>query len=186
MRDVDRLTELLELASSGDSEAAAKLGEATYQELRALARHALRPQRQAQTLCTTALVHEAYLRMAGRKDVVFENRRKFFAFAARIMRSVLVDEARERQAGKRGGGAASLPLEEVLHTLETSQRDLLELNEALDGLFELDDRLGRLVELRFFSGLNVEEAAEVLDISVPTAVRDWRTARAWLRKELVN
>jgi RNA polymerase sigma factor (TIGR02999 family) len=133
---------------------------------------------------TTALVNEAFLRLAGPSAPSFDYRGQFFAFAARVMRNVLVDYVREGQASKRGGGVANVTLDEALQVVKESKLDLMMLDEALIRLEEMDVRLSRLVELRFFAGLDIKGVAAELGISVSTATRDWRTARVWLQREL--
>jgi len=151
-----------------------------YEELLSIARARLRRYRPGETIGTTALVHEAYLSLAGRNVVAVRDRAHFLALASRAMRCVLVDYARARGAEKRGGNGASVTLGDV--RIEADQRalDLLVLDRALDALARHDERLGRLVEFRFFGGLSYDEIAEVSGLSVPTVKRDWQRARAWL------
>jgi RNA polymerase sigma factor (TIGR02999 family) len=151
-----------------------------YGELKRLAR-AARAGRAGETLSTTALVHEAYLKLAPSAGAGWEGRAHFFGVAARAMRQLLVDAARRRARVKRGGGGAAVTLDEGGHAAPTRGDELLALDEALDRLAALDPRQARVVELRFFGGLTSAEAAEALGISVPTVERDWRAARAWLR-----
>jgi RNA polymerase sigma-70 factor, ECF subfamily len=155
-----------------------------YTELRRLARHHMRKERAGHAMQTTALIHEAYLRLIDARHVRLENRRHFFAVAARLMRQVLVDLARERGSRKRGGAARQVSLDEALAVGEQRDEGLLALDEALDALAEIDPRKSRMVELRFFGGLSVEETAEALDISVETIHRDWRLAKSWLLRRL--
>ena len=185
--DVDRrgaVTEALSRFSSGESKAVDDLVPLVYDELRSLARSHMRAEQVGHTLATTALVHEAYLRLFGTGDVDFEDRRHFFGAASRAMRRVLVDHARARSRAKRGGGAPHVPLHEVLLPAGTTASDVLDLDEALTRLEVVSARQARLVEHRFFAGFTIEEAAEALGISVATAKRDWALARAWLNVEL--
>jgi RNA polymerase sigma factor (TIGR02999 family) len=135
-------------------------------------------------LQTTDLIHEAYLRLIDQQQVEWQNRLHFFGIAAQIMRRILVDHARSRQAAKRGGSAIRLPLEEALVALPGKDLDFVALDEALNRLAEMDPQQGQIVELRFFSGLSVEETGKVLDVSERTVKRDWNVAKAWLRREL--
>jgi RNA polymerase sigma factor (TIGR02999 family) len=178
------VTQLLLAWSSGDKAALDQLMPLVYAELRRLAKHHMRNERMGQTLQTTALIHEAYLRLIDARQVRLENRRHFFAAAARLMRQVLVDLARERGSRKRGGVARQVSLDEALAV--SSQRDegLLALDEALSALSQIDPRKGQMVELRFFGGLSVEETAEALGVSVETIHRDWRLAKSWLLRRL--
>ena len=155
-----------------------------YGELRRLAKHHMRRERAGHTLQTTALVHEAYLRLVDASQVKLENRRHFFAAASRSMRQVLVDLARERGSQKRGGAAERVSLDEAMVVGEQRDEGLLALDEALEALAEFDARKSQMVELRFFGGLSVEETAEALDVSVETIHRDWRLAKSWLLRKL--
>jgi len=174
------ISQLLLAWSEGDKAASEQLIPLVYGELRRLAKHHMRRERAGHTLQTTALIHEAYLRLIDASQVKLENRRHFFAVASRLMRQVLVDLARERGSHKRGGAVEQVSLDEAL--VVGSQRDegLLALDEALRELAEFDERKSQVVELRFFGGFSVEETAETLDISVETVHRDWRLARSWL------
>jgi RNA polymerase sigma factor (TIGR02999 family) len=180
------LTGLLQAWNDGDPEAMNELMPLVYAELHRLARANLRGERADHTLQATALVNEAYVRLVGQTRVRWQNRAQFFGTAAQFMRRILVDHARDRLSAKRGGGAPRVELDEAL--LATSERgiDLLALDAALERLERLDPRQGRLVVLRFFGGLTIEEAAAVLDISPATAKREWTTARIWLRRELAE
>jgi RNA polymerase sigma factor (TIGR02999 family) len=177
------VTALLRDWSGGDPRALERLMPLVYGELRKLAASYLRRERSDHTLQPTALVHEAYLRLVDQRGVDWHNRAHFFGIAARMMRRILVDHARRRQAAKRDGAAyrisGSGDLVEAGH-----DPDLLALNSALDGLEALDPRQARIIELRFFGGLTVEETAEVVGISTATVKREWQTARAWLAREL--
>ena len=161
-----------------------------YDELHRQAHRYLRGERRgSHTLQTTALINEAYLRLIGQKSVEWQNRAHFFALAANMMRRILVDYAKTRHRAKRGGGDEDLPLEDALTvaaetTSEAVKIDLIALDSALDRLAAKDERLARIVELRYFSGLTVEETAEVLKISEMTVKRDWNVAKAWLHKEI--
>ena len=154
-----------------------------YDELRKLAHRYLRNQRPEHTLQSTALVHEAYLRLKKQKDLHFDNRRQFFALAALIMRQVLVDYARSRQAAKRAAGWR-VSLDDSPSLLRVKSVELIALDDALNGLAQLDAQQSQIVELRFFGGLSIEETAEVLGVSPATVKRHWTTARIWLHREL--
>jgi RNA polymerase sigma factor (TIGR02999 family) len=156
-----------------------------YDELRRLARAHLRRERPGHTLETTALVHEAYVRLAGQTELSPDDRTRFFAIASNTMRRVLVDYARERRRLKRGGGAAAVPLEEVEPFLsEDEAEELLALDDALGRLAELNPRAATVVQHRFFGGFTLEETAALLEVSLKTVQRDWLAASAWLRKEV--
>jgi RNA polymerase sigma-70 factor (ECF subfamily) len=177
-----QLTRLLEAWQHGDSAAADKLVPLVYSELRRIAASKLRSERDGHTLQPTALVHEAWLRLMQQHDSGWQNREQFFAIAAQAMRRVLVDHARKRHAAKRGDGEAPVDVDEVSQILTVTLPDdrLLALDDALEGLAALDARQARIVELRFFGGLSVEETASVLAISPTTVKREWATGRAWL------
>ena len=177
------MTGLLVAWSRGDQAAGAPLMDAVYDQLRQLARAHLRRERSDQSLPATALVHEAYVKLVDQRHVQWQNRAHFFAIAARIMRRLLVDRARNRDADKRGV-AITVPLTDFDPAGPAQPPDLLELDIALDKLAALDARQARLVELRFFGGLTVDEAAEVLDVAPITVKRDWALARTWLYVEL--
>jgi RNA polymerase sigma factor (TIGR02999 family) len=177
------VTRLLQAWSDGDAAALDRLFSAVYRELHRQAERYMRGQSPGHTLQATALVNEAYLRLAGGQSVDWKGRAHFFGVAAKAMRSILVDHARARGASKRGGGAEPVTLATLGETPGQSV-EVLELDEALRGLAALDPRKATLVELRWFGGLSIEEAAEVLEVSPATAKREWRTARAWLRREL--
>jgi RNA polymerase sigma-70 factor, ECF subfamily len=177
------LTQLLRRLRAGDEEAAAQVAAAAYGELRKLAARCLRRERPGHTLQPTALVNEAFLKLAANTRAEWRDRAQFYAVAARLMRRILVDYARKRRAGKRGGGN-QVTLEENLVLREERIEDVLGVDEILERLEALDPRQGRIVELRFFSGLTVEEIAEVLGISTPTVKREWSSAKAWLHREL--
>jgi RNA polymerase sigma factor (TIGR02999 family) len=183
--DADRLTvDLLERWRCGDRAALDALMPVVYQELRDLAKHYLRGESPNHTLQSTALVHEAYVRLAGQKTPDWKGRTHFYGVAARLMRQILVDHARGRNADKRGGGAITLSLDERLVGGAPQNLDILALDEALNRLGELSPQQSQIVELRFFSGLSIEETSEVLGLSSGTVKRGWTTARAWLFREM--
>ena len=179
-----RITHLLKEWSDGDQEALEELTPLVYEELRQQAARYLRKERPGHSLQATALIHEAFLRLIDVKDVEWQNRAHFFAIAANLMRRILVDHARKRDAEKRGGDQVRLTLDESLALAQETDVDLLAIDEALDRLAALDPQQARVVELRFFSGLTVEETATALGISAKTVKRDWSVARAWLRREI--
>jgi RNA polymerase sigma-70 factor (ECF subfamily) len=178
------VSELLVLLSKGDQAAASKLIPIVYGELHRLARHYMRKERTDHTLQTTALVHEAYLRLTEQRVQNWRNRAHFFGIAAQLMRRVLLDHARACHAGKRGGDQERLPLEEALVFSPQKSVELIALDQALDRLAELSPRQSQVIELRFFGGLSVEEAAEVMGVAPKTVKRDWSIARAWLHREV--
>lgn len=180
------VTRLLVEWRQGDEAALARLIPIVYGELRRVASAHLRGEHTARTLQTTALVHEAYLRLVGLDRMTLHNRTHFFAMAARLMREILVDHARRRNAAKRGAGITVLGLEGVDAGAgaESAVVDVIALDEALDDLAALDQRLCRVVELRFFAGLSIAEAAEALGVSTATVERDWTVAKAWLLQQL--
>jgi RNA polymerase sigma factor (TIGR02999 family) len=178
------VTRLLLAVREGDANAASELVPLVYEELRRLAGHYMRGERPGHTLQATALVHEAWLKLIGATPVEFESRSHFFAMAAQQMRRILVDHARARQADKRGGPAEKLPLNEVVVGPEAEQADILALDDALQTLARLDPQQSRIVELRYFGGLSIEETASALGISPATVKRDWNMAKAWLYQEL--
>ena len=177
------LSELLANWQAGDQQTLEGLLPLAYGELRRLAHRYLRKQRPDHTLQSTALVHEAYLRLANQKHLHFGNRNQFFALAALIMRQILVDYARAREAAKRAGGCR-VTLDDSPSLLRGKSLELIALDDALKGLAQLDAQQSRIVELRFFGGLSTEEAAEVLGISPATVKRKWLTARIWLHHQL--
>jgi RNA polymerase sigma-70 factor, ECF subfamily len=178
------VTGLLAMWVSGDRNALDRLIPLVYEELRKLAHRELRKERPDATLATTALVHEAYLRLVDQTRARFETRSHFLNVAAQMMRRVLVDEARKRRAGKRGSGIPRVSLDDAPEPSVDPAGYLLELDEALTRLESLDPKLSRIVELRYFGGLTLEETAEILGVSTTAAWRDWNTARAWLHDEL--
>jgi RNA polymerase sigma-70 factor (ECF subfamily) len=178
------VTAMLRDWSNGNRESQDQLFRAVYNELHRQAARYLRQEHDGLSLQTTDLIHEAYLRLVDQQQVEWQNRLHFFGIAAQIMRRILVDHARSRQAAKRGGSAIRLPLEEALVALPGKDLDFVALDEALNRLAEMDPQQGQIVELRFFSGLSVEETAKVLNVSERTVKRDWNVAKAWLRREL--
>jgi len=180
-RDV---TQLLSLWSGGDRAALEPLMEAVYGELRHLAHSYLRRERPGNTLQSTALVHEAYLRLIDQKSVTWQNRAHFFGIAANMMRRILVDHARSRKASKRGAGISILTLDDAVAGSGPRDLNLIVLDHALEHLAEIDPQQSRIVELRFFAGLSIEDTAEVLKISPATVKREWAIAKAWLYREM--
>jgi RNA polymerase sigma factor (TIGR02999 family) len=180
------VTELLRAWSQGDSAALDRLVPLVYEELRRQARRFLRRERTGHTLQTNGLVHEAYLRLIDQHETDWKNRAHFFGVAAQMMRRVLIDHARSKQAAKRGGGEVQVTLDDAEVAADERGIDLLELDEALTRLAALDAPQARLVELRYFTGLTIEETAEVLGTSPATVKREWALARAWLRRELAH
>jgi len=178
------LTAWLQAWSAGDLAVEERLLPAVYDELRRQARLQLRRERREHTLSPTAVVHEAYLRLVGQRRARWESREQFFAVAARMMRRVLVDHARSHGTVKRAGGAVHVSLEEGIAVELPRELDLLALDAALDELAALEERHARIVELRFFGGLSLEETAEALLVSPATISREWRLARAWLHRRL--
>jgi RNA polymerase sigma factor (TIGR02999 family) len=180
------VTELLRSWGTGDQQALEALMPLVYNELRRLARRYLVGESAGHTLQSTALVHEAYMRLVDWRNVEWQNRAHFFGLAAQMMRRVLVDRARERQAAKRGSGCVKLSLDHALEMPADDKVDLGALDQALTRLERLDPQQSRIVELRFFGGLSIEETATALGISTATVKRSWSTARTWLRRELLK
>ncbi len=178
------VTMLLKQISSGNQNAVAELVPLLYDELRRMASRYLQRERPGHTLQATALVHEAYLRLVDQKGVEWQNRSHFFGVAAQQMRRILVDYARAHHAAKRGGPLPKISLDDALAIAEGRTGDLLELDEVLTRLASIDAQQVRIIELRFFAGLTVEETAEVLNISPATVKREWTTAKAWLAREI--
>jgi RNA polymerase sigma factor (TIGR02999 family) len=178
------ITALLSELTQGNREAAEKLIPLIYDELKRLARGYMRRERADHTLQTTALVHEAYLKLIRQKVANWQSRAHFFGIAAQLMRRILVDYARGHLREKRGGAKIVLPLDEALVFSPEHSEELVKLDEALERLSKLDARQGRIVELRFFGGLSVEETSQLLDVSPKTVKRDWAVAKAWLHGEL--
>jgi RNA polymerase sigma-70 factor, ECF subfamily len=181
-----RVTQLLQQWSSGDNAALAELTPLVYEELRRLAHHYMDGERPGHTLQTTALVNEAYLRLADQTNSNWQSRAHFFAVAARAMRHILVNYAKSNQAQKRGGGAARIELDEAAILSPEQSKEIVDLHEALERLATLNSRKARVVELKYFGGLNQDEIAEVMKISTVTVRRDWMFAKTWLYDELQN
>lgn len=183
-RPQGEITELLEACSSGERDAFDRLMPLVYDDLRAIAHRRLGLERSDHTLNTTAIVHEAYLKLVDQATATWRDRAHFFAVSARVIRNLLIDYARERKAIKRGGEAFRLPLDERLAGEPPRTVELLALDEALTALGRHDERLERVVECRFFGGMSMKETAETLGVSLSTAERDWRRARAYLYEAL--
>jgi RNA polymerase sigma factor (TIGR02999 family) len=181
-----RVTQLLAHWSHGDDAALSELTPLVYEELRRLAHHYMAGQRPDHTLQATALVHEAYLRLADQTSPNFIDRSHFFAVAAQAMRQILVNYAKASQSQKRGGGALKVELDEAALVSPEQTTEILDLNEALERLGTLDSRKAHIVELKYFGGLNHDEIAEVMKVSTVTVRRDWVFAKAWLHNELHN
>lgn len=184
MGETPEITALLDEWSRGNARALDQLLPLVYQELRRIAKRQLRREREGHTLQPTALVHEAYLRLVDQRQVDWRCRAHFFGVAAQVMRRILVDDARRHNALKRGDGVQRVSIEEALETPGRDEISVLELDDALGRLEAIDRGLAQIVELRAFGGLTVEEAAQVLKVSASTAKREWRTAKAWLAREL--
>ncbi len=180
------ITRLLTAWGGGDESALERLTPLVYGELRRLARIHMRREAPGNTLQTTALVNEAYLRLVDVTSVRWQDRAHFFAVSARMMRRILVDAAKARARVKRGGGALHFNLNESIDAAPVRARELIALDEALDSLAQFDPRKARVVEMRFFGGLSVDETAEVLKISPQSVMRDWKLAKAWLMRELMS
>ena len=182
----NEITKLLHNWQGGDSAALDALVPVVYKELRRLAHCELRKERPDHTLQSAALVHEAYFRLLGQNPPQWESRTHFFAIAAQLMRQILVDYARRRRASKRGSGVCMLTLEDAVALPQRKDKDVdvIALDDALNTLAELDPRQSRVVELRFFAGLSLEETSEVMGIATATVQRDWTAARAWLHREI--
>jgi RNA polymerase sigma factor (TIGR02999 family) len=178
------VTELLRNWSDGDKQAQEKLFQIVYDELHRQAARYLRHEHPGLSLQTTDLIHEAYLRLIDQQHVEWQNRLHFFAMSAKVMRHILVDHARSRQAAKRGGSNIRLPLDEAMVVSPGQNLDFLALDEALNRLAKIDPQQSQVVELRFFSGINVEDTAKLMGVSERTVKRDWNVAKAWLRREL--
>jgi RNA polymerase sigma-70 factor, ECF subfamily len=180
------VTKLLEAWRSGDGDALGEVMPLVYDELHRMAKRYMGSQPSGQTLQTTALIHEAYLKLAENREKQWQNRAHFFAVAARAMRHILVDHARSRHAEKRGGEARKVSLDEAAIVSIERIAEMIALDDALEKLEREDERKCRVVELRYFGGLSVEETGEVLKISSETVQRDWRFAKSWLLRELSN
>jgi RNA polymerase sigma factor (TIGR02999 family) len=184
----ENITKGLQAWSGGkDTEASDAVLNLVYDELHRQARRYLRRERAGHTLQTTALVHEVYLKLVKQKNIAWESRSHFFAVAAKLMRQILIDYARTKHRAKRGGAGDKVPLENALTVgVGDTDFDLLALDQALTSLAAKEEHLAKIVELRFFSGLSVEDTAEVLGVSDSTVKRDWQMAKAWLRRELIR
>src|SRR6266550_311308 len=182
----DNLTGLLVQWHEGDKAALDRLTPLVYDELRRMAHRYIQRERDGHTLQTTALVNEAYLRLAGQQKVDWQNRAHFFAVTAQVMRHILIDHARRRRYVKHGGELLQIPIEAVTVMSQQRAKELIALDEALDELAKLDRRKSRVVELRYFGGLTLEETAEALEVSLMTVRRDWRAAKAWLYKRVMS
>jgi RNA polymerase sigma-70 factor, ECF subfamily len=180
------VTALLQAWNAGDRTALDRLVPLIHAELRRLVRRYMRRERAGHTLQTTALIHEAYIRLVEAQGVNWQNRAHFFGISARVMRRVLVDVARERGYRKRGGGDRRVPLDEAMLVADARDKDLVALDDALNALTDVDPRKSRAIELRFFGGLSIEEAALVLEVSPETVKRDCRLAKAWLLRWLTE
>lgn len=178
------ITQLLVAWSEGDRAALDELMPLVHAELRRIARNYMRGERKGHTLQTTALINEAYLRLVDQKQVHWQNRAHFLAIASEMMRRILVDYARRRRSQKRGDGGVQVTLSEAAELVNERSPDLVALDEALLSLAKMDERRSKVVELRFFGGLSIEETAEVLNVSTTTVERDWTIAKAWLHKTL--
>ena len=180
------ITRLLTAWQGGEKEALNQLVPAVYGELRRVAHRAMRRQGSEHTLQTTALINEAFLKLAQVSDLACRDRCHFLALCAQLMRRILVDSARARLSAKRGGGVWRIQFDEDIHLCTLTPTDLVRLDDALTVLAQFDERKSKAIELRFFGGLSVDQAAEALGISRETALRDWRFARAWLRREMTG
>jgi RNA polymerase sigma factor (TIGR02999 family) len=184
MKNDEQITELLAAWSKGDETSLERLLPFVERELRRIAHNYMRRENGNHTLQTTALVNEAYLRLVDQTSVNWQNRSHFFAISSKIMRRILLNYAREQHAGKRGGGAIHVELNESLVLTPEKSNELIALDEALKKLKKFDEQKSRIVELRYFGGLTIEETAEVLQIAPPTVSLHWRLARAWLKREI--
>src|SRR5262249_26822131 len=180
----EEITGLLQAWRTGNRDALDKLVPMVYDDLRRIAHRYIRRQAPGQTLQTTAVVHEAYMRLAGQDDVAWQNRAHFYGVCAQVMRSLLVDRARARRAAKRGGGQYKVSVVDDVASSSNRDIDIVALDDALQRLAAMDPRKARIVELRYFGGLTVEEAASFLDLSAITIKREWLKAKAWLYNEL--
>jgi RNA polymerase sigma factor (TIGR02999 family) len=186
-QDTSQITQMLRKWGDGDREALDELMPLVYDELHRQAARYLRRENNDHTLQTTALIHEAYIKLINQRNTDWQNRAHFFAIAAQAMRRILVDHARTKHRDKRGGNAVKLPLDEAMAEVRDEQSiDLIALDEALTRLAAIDEQQSRVVELRYFSGMSLEDTAGVLKISRATAARDWAMAKAWLHRELTR
>jgi RNA polymerase sigma-70 factor, ECF subfamily len=184
MKDDSQITELLAAWSEGDEESLERLFPIVEAELRRIAHNYMRGENANHTLQTTALVNEAYLKLVNQREVSWQNRAHFYAISANLMRRILLNHARDRKAQKRGGGVADVTLENSVIMSPEKSAEIIALDEALENLEKFDQLKSRIVELRYFGGLTIEETAEVLKIAPPTVSLHWRLARAWLQTEL--
>jgi RNA polymerase sigma factor (TIGR02999 family) len=182
----DDVTGLLHEWRQGDKSAFDKLMPIVYDEIRRIAHRYMQKERDGHTLQTTALINEAYVRLVGQQKIEWQNRAHFFAVTAQVMRHVLIDHARRLQNAKRGGGVQHIALDHVDAMSPERAKELIALDEALSELAKLDPRKSRVVELRYFGGLSLEETADILEISLMTVRRDWRAAKAWLYRRVTN
>jgi RNA polymerase sigma factor (TIGR02999 family) len=182
----DNVTQLLIAWGNGDQSARDQLMTLVYEELHRLAHRCIRRERPGHTLQTSALVNEAFVRLVDQTNVHCENRAHFFAIAAQMMRRILVDYARSRRSAKRGGEAWQVTFDEDLIVQDERSADVVALDEALNELAKIDDRKRKVVELRFFGGLSIEETAEVLAVSPGTVMRDWTLSKAWLKRAMIQ
>lgn len=182
----DAVTQLLIAWGNGDQSARDQLMTLVYEELHRLAHRQIRKERPGHTLQTSALVNEAFVRLVNQKNVQWQGRAHFFAMAAQMMRRILVDYARHRLYAKRGGDARQVTLDEALIVSDQRSADVIALDDALNELATIDDRKRKVVELRFFGGLSIEETAEVLAVSPGTVMRDWTLAKAWLKRAMTK
>jgi RNA polymerase sigma factor (TIGR02999 family) len=180
------ITRLLLDWRNGDQTALDRLMPLVYEELRRMANNYMRNERRGHTLQSSALVNEAYLRLVDHENIDWQNRAHFFGVAAQAMRRILVDHARTRNYQKRGGGAQQVSLDEAATMAGDRAAELIALDEALQELAKIDERKSRVVEMRYFGGLSLEETAEALGVSIPTVTRDWTTAKAWLMREMTR
>ncbi len=181
---IKEVTQLLRAWMRGEDGARDELYHLVYDELHRLAHRYMSRENPGHTLQTTALVNEAYLKLADASNLNLQDRVHFFAVSANVMRRILVDHARANRAERRGGEAQQITLNEIIEIPQAQNKDVLALNDALDNLAKIDERKSRIVELRYFGGLSVEETAEVMKVSADTVMRDWRFAKAWLQREL--
>jgi len=181
-----QVTQLLQEWSEGDESAFARLMPLVHDELHRLAHQHMRRESAGHVLQTSALINEAYLRLVDQPQIRWQDRAHFFGIAARLMRHILVDEARKRNAAKRGGSFIQVPLDEANAVVQEQAANVASLDDALQKLETMDERQGKIVELRFFGGLSIEETANVLKVSPGTVMRDWTFARAWLRNQMTS
>lgn len=186
MSSAPNVTALLNKISEGDQNAPEKLLEVVYEELRKLAYSYFKNENPSHTLQPTALVHEAYIRLIDWKNVSWENRAQFFSVAAKVMRNILIDHARQKKTEKHGGNFEKIVLDETISFSNTREINLLDLDEALQELEQLNERQARIIELKFFTGLTNEETAKTLQVSEMTIKRDWNFAKTWLYRRLNN